>query len=43
MVTVYNRVPGISRRELLRRGSAAGALLVVSGSAVLSTSEAWGV
>lgn len=43
MVTVYNRMPGISRRELLRRGSAAGALLVVSGSAVLSTSEAWGV
>lgn len=43
MVTVYNRTPGISRRELLKRGSAAGALLVVSGTAVLSTSEAWGV
>ena len=43
MVTVYNRTPGISRRELLRRGTAAGALLVVSGSAVLSTQEAWGM
>lgn len=43
MVTVYERSPGLSRRELLKRGSAAGALLVVSGSAVLSTSEAWGL
>lgn len=43
MVTVYNRSAGISRRELLRRGAAAGALLVVSGSAVLSTTEAWGL
>lgn len=43
MVTVYNRAPGLSRRELLRRGTAAGALLVVSGAAVLSTTEAWGV
>jgi len=43
MVTVYNRTQGISRRELLRRGTAAGALLVVSGSAVLSTQEAWGM
>ncbi|MBX3568980.1 MAG: gluconate 2-dehydrogenase subunit 3 family protein [Rhizobiaceae bacterium] len=42
MVTIYNRTP-ISRRELLRRGTAAGALLVVSGSAVLSTQEAWGM
>jgi hypothetical protein len=43
LVTVYNRTPSISRRELLKRGTAAGALLVVSGSAVLSTSEAWGL
>ncbi|HEY5818100.1 MAG TPA: twin-arginine translocation signal domain-containing protein [Mesorhizobium sp.] len=43
MVTVYNRSQGVSRRELLKRGTAAGAMLVVSGSAVLSTTEAWGV
>jgi len=43
MVTVYNRKPGLSRRDLLKRGTAAGALLVVSGSAVLSTTEAWGL
>jgi hypothetical protein len=43
MVTVYNRTPGLSRRELLRRGSAAGALLVISGSAVLSSTESWGL
>ncbi len=43
MVTVYNRTAGISRRELLRRGTAAGALLVISGAAVLSSSEAWGL
>jgi hypothetical protein len=42
MVTVY-RSTGISRRELLKRGTAAGALLVISGSAILSTSEAWAV
>lgn len=42
MVTVY-RSPALSRRELLKRGSAAGALLVISGSAVLSTQEAWGL
>lgn len=43
MVTVYQRRPGLSRRELLKRGTAAGALLIVSGSAVLSTTEAWGI
>ena len=43
MVTVHNRSQGVSRRELLKRGTAAGAMLVVSGSAVLSTTEAWGV
>ena len=43
MVTLYEKRPGLSRRDLLKRGSAAGALLVISGSAVLSTKEAWGL
>ena len=43
MVAVYRHARALSRRELLRRGSAAGAVLVVSGSAVLSTTEAWGL
>ena len=43
MVTVYQRAAGVSRRELLKRGAAAGAMLVVSGTAVLSTTEAWGL
>lgn len=43
MVTIYERKPGLSRRELLKRGSAAGALLVISGTAVLSAGEAWGL
>lgn len=43
MVTIYQGRTGLSRRELLKRGSAAGALLVISGSAVLSASEAWGL
>ncbi|PSJ64316.1 Twin-arginine translocation pathway signal [Kumtagia ephedrae] len=43
MVTVYDRTPGISRRELFRRGAGAGALLVVSGTAVLSPRHAWGL
>ncbi|MBT1154790.1 twin-arginine translocation signal domain-containing protein [Aminobacter anthyllidis] len=43
MVTIYQGRPGLTRRELLKRGSAAGALLIISGSAVLSTSEAWGL
>ncbi|ODT06220.1 MAG: Twin-arginine translocation pathway signal [Mesorhizobium sp. SCN 65-20] len=43
MVTIYRGRPGLSRRELLKRGSAAGALLIISGSAVLNTSEAWGL
>ena len=43
MVTIYEKRAGLSRRDLLKRGSAAGALLVISGSAVLSTSEAWGL
>jgi hypothetical protein len=42
MVTIYERKPGLSRRELLRRGGA-GALLVISGSAVISPEHAWGL
>lgn len=43
MVTIYAGRPGLSRRELLKRGSAAGALFVISGSAVLSVTESWGL
>lgn len=43
MVTIYQGRAGLSRRELLKRGSAAGALLIISGTAVLSTGEAWGL
>jgi len=44
MVTIYRGRQGLSRRELLKRGTVigAGALLVVSGGAVLSRQEAWG-
>ncbi len=42
MVTIYERKPGLSRRELLKRGGA-GALLVISGSAVISPEHAWGL
>lgn len=42
MVTIYERRPGLSRRDLLKRG-AAGALLVISGSAVISPQHAWGL
>ncbi|TCD16073.1 twin-arginine translocation signal domain-containing protein [Oricola cellulosilytica] len=45
MVTVYQNSPGISRRDLLRRagGAGAAAMLVVSGGAVLSVNQAWGL
>lgn len=43
MVTIYQGKSGLTRRELLKRGSAAGALLIISGSAVLSASESWGL
>ncbi|MDQ6437628.1 twin-arginine translocation signal domain-containing protein [Mesorhizobium sp. LHD-90] len=45
MVTIYDRRPGISRRDLLKRGGAAGvgALLVISGTAVISQQDAWGL
>jgi hypothetical protein len=42
MVTIYDGKPGLSRRELLRRGGA-GALLIISGSAVISPEHAWGL
>ena len=42
MVTIYDGKPGLSRRELLKRGSI-GALLVISGSAVISPEQAWGL
>jgi hypothetical protein len=42
MVTIYDGKPGLSRRELLKRG-AIGALLVISGSAVISPQNAWGL
>lgn len=41
MTTVY-RQPGLSRRELLKRG-AIGAALLVTGTAVISPEDAWGV
>lgn len=48
MVTIYESKPvhetkpGLSRRELLKRGGV-GALLVISGSAVISPEHAWGL
>lgn len=42
MVNVYDKAPGLSRRELLKRGGV-GALLVISGSAVISPEHAWGL
>ncbi|RUX43532.1 gluconate 2-dehydrogenase subunit 3 family protein, partial [Mesorhizobium sp. M7A.F.Ca.US.014.04.1.1] len=42
MVTIYDAKPGLSRRELLKRGGI-GALLVISGSAVISPEHSWGL
>ncbi|PSJ56908.1 Twin-arginine translocation pathway signal [Pseudaminobacter soli (ex Li et al. 2025)] len=42
MVTIYDGKPGLSRRELLKRGGV-GMLLVISGSAVISPEYAWGL
>ena len=42
MVTIYEGKPGLSRRELLKRGGV-GALLVITGSAVISPEHAWGL
>lgn len=41
MTTVYQQ-PGLTRRELLRRG-AIGAALIVTGRAVISPDRAWGL
>lgn len=45
MATVYQASGAISRRELLKRGGAAGvaALVVVSGNVILSADRAWGM
>ncbi len=46
MTTVYEAKPrGLSRRDVLRRGGKAGlgAMLVISGSAVVSPQFAWGL
>lgn len=46
MTTVHqDRAAGLSRREILKHGGTAGALmaLVVSGGAVLSADRAWGM
>ena len=42
MTTIYERQSGISRRELLKRGGA-GAVLLISGNAVLCPTSAWGL
>lgn len=42
MVTVYEKTEGLSRRDLLKRGSI-GAMLVISGTAVISPHNAWGL
>ncbi|MEI5679755.1 MULTISPECIES: twin-arginine translocation signal domain-containing protein [unclassified Mesorhizobium] len=43
MVTIHEGRPGLSRRELLKRGGVGAALLVISGSAVISPQHAWGL
>lgn len=42
MVTIYDGKPALSRRELLKRGGVS-ALLVITGSAVISPEHAWGL
>ena len=41
MVTLYGKSNGISRRDLLKRSGSVGALLVISGSAVICPQAAW--
>ncbi|WP_099867492.1 twin-arginine translocation signal domain-containing protein [Pararhizobium haloflavum] len=45
MTTVYKAPEGISRRDLLKRGGAVGAvaLLAVSGSTIVSVDRVWGM
>ncbi len=42
MTTIYEQRPGLSRRELLKRGTI-GAALIITGSAVISPDRAWGM
>lgn len=42
MTTIYERLPGLSRRELLKRGTI-GAALIITGKAVISPDKAWGM
>lgn len=45
MTTIYENTRGLSRREILKKGSTlgVGAALVISGGAVLSADRAWGL
>jgi hypothetical protein len=45
MTTVYKAPQGLSRRELLKRGGAAGAaaLLIVGSNTIMSADRAWGM
>ena len=40
MTTIYEQRPGLSRRELLKRGTI-GAALIITGNAVISPDRAW--
>lgn len=42
MATLYEKTRGLSRRELLKRGTV-GAALVIAGQAVICPEAAWGV
>ena len=42
MTTIYEQRPGLSRRELLKRGTL-GAALIITGNAVISPDRAWGM
>ena len=42
MTTIYEQRPGLSRRELLKRGTI-GAALIITGNAVISPDRAWGM
>jgi hypothetical protein len=42
MTTIYEQRPGLSRRELLKRGTI-GAALIITGKAVISPDRAWGM
>lgn len=42
MTTLYENTPGLSRRQFLKRGTV-GAVLVISGTAVICPAAAWGM